>query len=111
MPIPTGYSALVRIVDDNATDINTELSTQNGNGFWCSGMVFDGAGNALLHFAKYETGSFGSNAQKVNAVNSNQTDINTDITSEDANGYIPTGVFFIGTQALIFYSLLDPGGS
>lgn len=101
---------MVRIVDANATDMNAEIATQNTAGLWLSEIKFDNAGNAFLFFASYESGAFGTALQKLTAVDSNQTDIDTDISTQATTGYVPTGIFVLGAQAFIFYSLLNPSG-
>jgi hypothetical protein len=108
MPIPTGFDNLVRRVTATpvtAADINTEISTQNGAGYWMTSLIFTNADNVFMLFAKNLSGF--TWPQKVNIVAQTQAALDADKATEEANGNYPTGVFATpGGDLIVFYQAL-----
>lgn len=95
--MPGLYDNIVRVVTSTAAAINAEIATQNAADYWFQTIAFDQAGLAVLVFSKFDTSAFNNPApQKLNEVDIDQTDIDADIAAEDANDYLPTGVFIDG---------------
>lgn len=116
MPIPSGFDNTVRHVNATpiaASDINTELTTQNGAGYWCTDIKFSTADDAFLVFVKTDESTYGyPMLQKVNLVTQSQAALDADKATETANGYWPTGVFITpGGDLLVLYNQLTGGGS
>lgn len=112
MPIPTGFDNTVRLVTGapvGASEINSELATQNGAGYWMTALTFIDANTASLLFVKVDTTYVDAQPQKVNAVSANQSAADTDKAAETPDGYWPTGVFATpGGSFLILYQQIDP---
>lgn len=111
MPIPAGFDNIVRLVTGSpvgATELNSEIATQNAAGYWMYGFYFVDANTAVLIFGKYNA-AYGYTAnQKVNAVAANQAAIDADKATETASGYWPTGLVVTpGGSLMIAYQLLD----
>jgi len=109
MPIPTGFDNTVRHVSGSpvgATEINAELVTQNTADYYMTALVFTGANDAFLLFAKNLDPNV-TWGQKVNQVAGNQTALDADKATEEGNGNYPTGVFVTpGGNLLVFYQQL-----
>lgn len=113
MPIPTGFDNSVLLAESaSEIHINTLLDDRNTAGYWCTSMEIQDNDTALLLFVKSDYATAGySAAQKVNAVNIDQGDLDTDKATEATAGYWPTGIFLNpdnpGT-VFVLYSLLNP---
>lgn len=113
--MPGLYDNIVRVVTSTAAAINAEIATQNAANYWLHNMAFDQAGLAVLIFSKFDNVAFSNPApQKVNEVNIVQVTIDADIATEDANDFLPTGVFIDGNNATklwILYQQVVESGS
>ncbi len=109
MPVPPGFDNTVRRVNATpvaASDINTEISTQNTAGYYLTDIKFTDADNAFLLFVKDFADTL--YPQKVNEVTQTQVALDADKTTEVADGYWPTGVFTTpGGALLVLYQQLD----
>lgn len=92
-----------------ASDINTELATQNAAGYWMTSLEFIDANNAVALFVKTNTAVTAPVEQKVNLVTATQVALDADKATETADGWWPTGIFVTpGGGLLVLYSLLFP---
>lgn len=111
MPIPANFDNTVRVVTGSpvgATEINAELTTQNGAGYWLTSLVFVDANTALLLFVKTDVIVGYGSPQKVNLVAANQAAMDADKVAETPGGYWPTGFYVTpGGDALVQYQQLD----
>jgi hypothetical protein len=112
MPIPAGFDNTVILVNATpvaASDINTEIATQNAADYVVSSIEFIDADNVALLFMKNDIATYGySIDQKVNLVAANQAAVDADKAAEVVNGYWPTGIFVTpGGDLLVLYQLLD----
>lgn len=98
------YDNKIRVVNSNATDLNTEITTQNAANYWLQRVEFDEAGLAVMLFTKMSSAAFENPApQKINELDIDQTDIDADIAAETPNGYYPTGIFIdVNTAAKVW---------
>jgi hypothetical protein len=97
MPLITGFDTKVRHVTNTpvgAADLNTEITTQNGNGYACGAIVFTDDNNALLFFTRAGDAPLDQVfPQKVNQVAATQVALDADKATEAGNDYYPTAVF------------------
>lgn len=112
MASPPSFNNTVILVTGSpvgASEINTELTTQNAAGYWMTSMEFVDANNVVLLFVKNNTAIVAPRDQKVNAVAVSQAAIDADKATEIAGGWWPTGIFVTpGAALLILYSELFP---
>ena len=104
------YNNRVRVVENTAAAINTEITAQNGEDYLASAITFDAADHVFLLFTLNGYPEvLPTPPQKVNQVGTTQGDIDSDTTAEAEDGYVPTGVFADpGTGTFfILYQLLN----
>lgn len=111
MPVPAGFDNIVRVVlPVTAIDLNAEISTQNGAGYWLTDIKIMDSSVAALIFVRTNAIYGYAAPQKINVVNMDQPDIDADAAIELPAGYVPTGIFLDPTtpgSIFILYQLLD----
>ena len=98
---------IIRIVTGSpvaVADINTEIATQNAAGYQFTSLEYIDSDTVAVMFSKMPSGYYYDLAQKLNLVTASQAAVDADIATEDANNFLPTGIFISdGGDLLVGY--------
>lgn len=112
MPVPSGFDTKVRLVSNTpiaASDLNTEISTQNGAGYTMIDLKFLDDDNAFLTFIRAGDPPLDAvTPQKIKLVAANQAALDLDNATEQALGYYPL-VTYTTPAGLLFVQYVDYG--